>query len=146
MCAATTLATTLLPSLRSSMTHEHLASAGTRVSRGRTLTHVQRALTVAQVALGLALLTAAGLLVNSLLRLGAVDPGFRTDGVLGFSVSVPSDHPAGQRTMLWQRVLDNVRAIPGVSDAGWISNLPPEQRKGVYIPFTIVGREAARPD
>ncbi len=146
VCAATTLATTLLPSLRSSMTHEHLASAGTRVSRGRTLTHVQRALTVAQVALGLALLTAAGLLVNSLLQLGAVEPGFRTDGVLGFSVSVPSDHPADRRTMLWQRVLDNVRAIPGVSDAGWISNLPPEQRKGVFIPFTIAGRVPSRPD
>ncbi len=51
----------LLPALHVSFGREHLVGGtGTRSTRGRVLANIQRALTVAQVALGLALLTAAG--------------------------------------------------------------------------------------
>jgi putative ABC transport system permease protein len=39
-------------------------------------------------------------------------------------------------------MLEAVRTIPGVASAGWITLLPPESRKGVFIPFSIEGRPA----
>jgi putative ABC transport system permease protein len=143
MCAAATIAAGLFPALHAGRQREDLlGGAGTRASGGQTVVKVQRALTVAQVALGLALLTSAGLLVHSLWRLSAVEPGFRRDGVVGFSVSVPSDHPRPQNVQLYARMLEAVRTIPGVASAGWITLLPPESRKGVFIPFSIEGRPA----
>jgi putative ABC transport system permease protein len=142
-CAAATIIAGLFPALHAAGRREDLLSgSGTRASGGHRVTRVQRILTVAQVALGLALLTTAGLLVHSLWRLSAVDPGFRRAGVFGFSLTVPSNHPAAQTTALYARMLDAVRTIPGVTSAGWTTWLPPEPRKGVFIPFSIEGRPA----
>jgi putative ABC transport system permease protein len=66
--------------------------------------------------------------------------------VLGFNLSVPSDHPRRLNAALYERILDGVAALPGVRSAGWITYLPPEQRKGVFVPFTIPGRASDRPD
>ena len=143
-CAAATIIAGLFPALHAAGRREDLlGGSGTRTAGGQRVAHVQRALTVAQVALGLALLTTAGLLVHSLWRLSAVDPGFRREGVFGFSLTVPSNHPPAQTTMLYARMLDAVRTIPGVTSAGWTTWLPPEPRKGVFIPFSIEGRPPA---
>jgi putative ABC transport system permease protein len=141
--AAATIIAGLFPALHAVHRREDLlGGSGTRASGGQRIVRVQRALTVAQVALGLALLTTAGLLVHSLWRLSAVDPGFRREGVFGFSLTVPSNHPPGQTSMLYARMLDAVRSIPGVTSAGWTTWLPPEPRKGVFIPFAVEGRPA----
>ena len=145
ICTLAALVAGFLPALHAGRQREDLlGGSGTRASGGRVVAQVQLALTVIQVALGLGLLTSAGLLVHSLWRLSSVDPGFRTQGVLGFALSVPSDHQWQQRAQLYQRVLDATRDIPGVQSVGWITNLPPESRKGVFAPFTLVGDPAVQ--
>ena len=61
-------------------------SAGSLLPGGRTFARGQErlrgALVVAEIALALVLLTGAGLMMQSFLRLRAVDPGFRPDNVL----------------------------------------------------------------
>lgn len=139
-CATAAVFSGLLPALHSSLDREHLMSgAGSRSSAGRLLRNVQRVLTAAQVALGLALLVAAGLLVNSLWRLSDVDPGFRSADVVGFTFSVPSDHPRKALPALYDRVLAGLASLPGVESVGLVNYLPPEQRKGVFVPVTIDG-------
>ncbi len=144
VCAASAIVAGLVPALHTSLQREDLlGGSGTRTSGGRTLANVQRALTVTQVALGLALLTAAGLLSHSLWLLSSVNPGFRTQGVFGFEVAVPSTREgnrelhAQQIQQLYQRMLDETRSIPGVISAGWITNLPPETLSGVFVPFSF---------
>jgi putative ABC transport system permease protein len=153
VCAGAALLAGLFPALHTSGQRENLlGGAGSRAFGGRVLGQFQRGLTVAQMALGLGLLAGAGLLAHSLLRLSSVDPGFRTAGVLGFELAVPSSHSgdaaaralATTRTMkLFQRMLEETRSIPGVLSAGWITNLPPETRSGMFLPFSIVGAAQA---
>jgi len=133
----------MLPALHSGLDREHLLSgSGTRTSPSRLFTRVQRVLTIAQIALGLALLTSAGLLVNSLWRLGDVDPGFTARGVLGFTFDVPGDHPAAQVPALYERLLAGIGSLPGVESVGLVNFLPPEQRKGVFVPVKVEGTAA----
>jgi putative ABC transport system permease protein len=139
-CVAAAIVSGVLPAVYSSVDRGHLLSAGTRSSPGRLLTRVQRVLSTAQIALGLALLTAAGLLVNSLWRLSDVDPGFRSRGVVGFAFTVPGDHPRGETPALYDRILQGIAAVPGVQSVGLVNFLPPEDRKGVFVPVTIEGR------
>jgi predicted permease len=93
---------------------------------------------VVQIALGVGLLAAAGLLTHSLLRLGSVNPGFRTEGTIAFEVAFASGRPL-ETPQHYQRILEATRSLPGVVSAGWITNPPPETRAGVFMPFSIVG-------
>src|SRR5262249_56806449 len=74
---------------------------GGRASAGRERHRLRHALVAAQVALGLVLLVACGLVVRSLLALQAVDPGFRTSGAATFQLFLPAaqypDAPAPLR-------------------------------------------------
>jgi putative ABC transport system permease protein len=112
---------------------------GLRASAGRDASRVQRALCVAQIALGVALLAGAGLLANSLWQLGRVDPGFDADRVLGFNLSVPSDVAWTERPAFYEAALREIRTVPGVERAGLISFLPPETRAGVFMGLAIDG-------
>jgi putative ABC transport system permease protein len=137
-CIAAALAAGLFPALHVSLkTDETVRTPGLRASAGRAVTRVQQGLCVAQIALGMALLAAAGLLAHSLWRLSSVDPGFDSARVLGFNVSVPNDQPMDARIRFYARAIDEVRSIPGVERAGMISFLPPETRAGVFMGLAI---------
>jgi putative ABC transport system permease protein len=132
----------LLPALLTSQQRGNVAgSLGNRALGGRMLAQFQQTLTVVQVALGLGLLAVAGLLTQSLLRLSSVNPGFRTEGVIGFELSIPSNHSSTAKQLI-QRMLEETRSIPGVLSAGWITNLPPETRQGMFLQFSIAGPAA----
>jgi len=92
--------------------------------------------------LGVALLAAAGLLAHSLWRLSTVDPGFQSERILGFNLSVPTNLTMQERQRFYTNALDAVNSIPGVSGAGMISFLPPETRAGVFMPLSIEGEPA----
>jgi putative ABC transport system permease protein len=82
---------------------------------------------VGQLALTLILLTGAGLLGRSLLRVLSVSPGFRTEQVLTLdlslsNVSKPEDKP--RRVAFLNDLISGLRAIPGVTDAGGTGYLP----------------------
>lgn len=86
---------------------------------------VRTALVVAEVALALVLLVGAGLMIRSLDNLLRANPGYRTDNLLTMRIALPSsryDGPAQQA--FYSQLLERVRALPGVSQAGAISHLP----------------------
>ena len=140
VCLGTALAAGLFPALHvSAKTDEAVRSPGMRASAGRGVARVQQLLCVAQIALGMALLACAGLLANSLWQLQRVDPGFESERVLGFNLSVPNDISLPERVGFYARALEEVRTIPGVERAGLISFLPPEPRAAVYMGIAIEG-------
>ena len=76
-------------------------------------------LVVAEVSLALILLVGAGLMMKSLYRLLAVDPGIRTERVLTMGMSLRTAQYNKDPAILnfWDQVLDRVRALPGVEAA-----------------------------
>jgi putative ABC transport system permease protein len=83
-------------------------------------------LAVSEVALALVLLTGAGLMMKSLYRLMSVDAGFHPDHVLKLEMDLRTqqyEKDPAVRTF-WQKVLDGVRALPGVESAGLGTAVP----------------------
>jgi putative ABC transport system permease protein len=86
---------------------------------------VRRTLVVVQVALALVLLTGAGLMVQSFLRMQRVDLGFDGDRVLTMQVTLSGQayqQPAAA-VDFFGRLADRVRALPGVESASLVSGL-----------------------
>jgi putative ABC transport system permease protein len=81
---------------------------------------------VGEVALSLMLLVGSGLLLESFSNLRGLDPGFRSDHVLSMRLVVPDTKykDFAKRTEFFQRVLERLRAVPGVKVAGFTSALP----------------------
>ncbi len=87
---------------------------------------VRRALVTAQIGFAFMLLIGAGLLLASFQRVLAIDPGFNPSGVLTARISPPSARypdDVALRTFT-NRVLERVRALPGVQHAGITSSIP----------------------
>jgi predicted permease len=79
---------------------------------------LRRGLVVAQVALSLLLLVGAGLFARSLHNLRALDPGFRADRLVAFSVEPAlSGYDEARVQAFASRVQDELRALPGVTNA-----------------------------
>ena len=116
---------------------------------GRGTAQMMGVMTVAEVALALMLVAAAGWLVQSFSRLRSTDPGFVTSGRLMVDVR---PNPQGVRgpdqTLAWTRNLfDRLRAIPGVSGVGSTVAFPLRgQLDGsVFVQFRGEPFEPARP-
>ena len=90
---------------------------GTSARGARVL---RRALVVAQVAFAFVLLVGAGLLFASFRRILAIDPGFRSDGILTVSISLPRTRYADTPSLVafHNRALAALRALPGITSAG----------------------------
>ncbi|HSQ04216.1 MAG TPA: FtsX-like permease family protein, partial [Burkholderiales bacterium] len=86
---------------------------------------MRRTLVVAEVALALVLLVSAGLLLHSLQRLFAIDPGFDASRLLTMQVQTAGhrfDEAATHR--FFDEALEAVRQVPGVAAAAFTSQLP----------------------
>ena len=83
-----------------------------------------RLIIAGQLASTLVLLVGAGLLGRSLLRVLAVDPGFRTEGVLTMELALPDDPTKVQRVQFLSEVIARLRNIPGVQEVGGTNVLP----------------------
>jgi putative ABC transport system permease protein len=99
---------------------------GGRGGDGAVRERVRAWLVAAEVALALVLLTTAGLMVRSFLRVQAVQPGFRSDSVLLFDLQLPaSRYPTeASQIMLFEQLAARLEALPAVRAAGAISYLP----------------------
>jgi putative ABC transport system permease protein len=117
---------------------------------GRRTRH---ALAVSEIALAMVLLVGAGLMINSVLRLQQVNPGFDPANVMNFELSVPEGAPYVERlpggdieratplvASFYRRLLDKVTAIPGVESAGMITPF------GFGYTFSVLGKPAPPPD
>ncbi len=101
-----------------------LSQAGRAVTgRGEGLRSL---MVVSEIALTLVLLTGAGLLLKSFLRMRAVDPGFRAENVLTMTVDLPES--LYKTTVSIQafhaRTLEKLSNLPGVLAAGAVNWLP----------------------
>jgi predicted permease len=87
---------------------------------------IRRALVTSQVAFALMLLIGAGVMVSSLQRILALDPGFRGEGVITGLISLPaSRYPEDSNLRsVAARLLERVRALPGVQAAGFSTIIP----------------------
>jgi putative ABC transport system permease protein len=96
---------------------------GTTASRARA--QLRNALVVAEIASCVVLLTGAGLLIRSFVRLQSVNPGFRPDHVLTMQLTLPEARYSGWKVAAFYRqLLERLQALPGVQVAGIARNLP----------------------
>jgi putative ABC transport system permease protein len=98
-------------------------SVGAQGARARRL---RTTLVVAEIALTVVLLAGAGLLLRSYAAVLAVDPGFNAEGLLvaDTPLSPMRYENSADRDAFYQRVLERVRALPGVESAGYTNFAP----------------------
>jgi putative ABC transport system permease protein len=103
---------------------QSLNQGGRAIHEGRQ--GLRNALVVSEVALALVLLTGAGLMLKSFLRIRAVDPGFRPENVLTLTVDLPDSmyHTATGMQSFHTRILAKLSSLPGVVAAGAVNWLP----------------------
>jgi putative ABC transport system permease protein len=140
--AATTMCFALVPALQA--TKADAAAALGRGGRGHVGgRHVaQRVLVAAQVALAIVLLTGAGLLIRSFVRLQQVSPGFDPSNVLTFRMSASWSENANAVVARHARTMARLEQIPGIEAAAVSEAMP----AGVDFPpgeFSIVGRDTS---
>jgi putative ABC transport system permease protein len=109
---------------------------------------LRRVLVGGQVAIALVLLTGAGLLVQSFLRLRQVDPGFRPDGLLTARVELSTKRftAAAARREFYRDLVDRLSHLPGVKSAAIARALPMTGRLEIGDwSFILEGRAASPP-
>ncbi|HVL67785.1 MAG TPA: ABC transporter permease [Vicinamibacterales bacterium] len=143
---ATGLLFGMLPALRFSRRVEAAAlregPRGTAGGRER----VRPVLVAAQIAASVLLLVGAGLLLRALHRVQAIDPGFDARGVLTVRTPLPMDRyqATAARGAFYERVVDEIQALPGVSAAAYTSFTPMVMRGGIWA-IDVPGRTAGAP-
>jgi predicted permease len=122
------LAVGLIPVVAARRTNlaQSVRDEGRSGTQGRGPRLVRRVLVTSQVAVALMLLVGAGVLYASFERVLQIDPGFRADNVLTGTVSLPAARYAEDNDIrsAAARLLEKVRAIPGVQAAGVTTSLP----------------------
>jgi putative ABC transport system permease protein len=127
ICAGTMLLFALFPAFE--LTRRQLTGSlqeGGRGSGGPRASRMRSGLIVGEVALSLILLVGAGLLIRSLGKLQAVNPGFNVENLLVMTLRLPaSRYPtANDATRFFEEVVARARQLPGVRVAAASSNVP----------------------
>ena len=138
---ATGLLFSIVPALQSA--HASTADVLQQHARGNTggrSRSFRDGLVVVQVAATLVLLVAAGLMLQTLANLNAIERGFDADNVLTMVVPLmPKYAEPSKRPGFYDPILDGVRALPGVRGAAFGSSLP-FQSTGFTSGFGVDGR------
>lgn len=143
----TGLAFGLAPALRagSSSALDALRS-GARAGGGRTQ-RLRAALVATEIAASVVLLVTSGLLIRAVWRIQSVDPGFEAENVLTLRTALPVGEgkydSLPKRAHYYQRVLEEVRALPGVRSAAFATGLPLAMRGRIW-PVSLAGEELVR--
>jgi putative ABC transport system permease protein len=119
---------------------------GQRAGGGRK-EHLRSSLVVVEIVVSVVLLVSTGLLMRSLWSIQSTDPGFRSEGVLTLRTALPPSQygKTARREEFYTRVLSDVRALPGVTHAAYVSFLPMAFVGGIW-PVAIPGKPATRAD
>ena len=148
----------LVPALHASRLDlsDTLKQGGSKATGTRASARLRSALVVAEIALSVVLLAAAGLLLRSFQSLQHVDLGFTTDRVLvAYTEYAVRDDPAGMavdlrtRSRFYADVLDRLRAVPGVRAASGVAYLgmgrEPRSPRDFFVQGRPEGRAGERP-
>ena len=134
----------LLPILSSvtSPSQQALREGGRFGGGGRSARRTRNALVVVQLALAVTLLAGSGLLLRSFSKVLDESPGFDSGGVLTAAINLSTQRYPEERERLaaFARVLERVRALPGVSAAG-LSDVVPFDGSDGGSSYRVVGRE-----
>jgi putative ABC transport system permease protein len=144
---AVSLATGVIFGLAPALEGSGLALSETLKQAGRGITgaagsrRMRRVLIVGEVALSLVLVIGAGLLIKSFARLLSVHPGFQVQKLITARISLSEQTYQDDRRVaaFYSRLLERVRALPGVLSASFVSQLPLTGGPG-GDPFSIEGR------
>ncbi len=119
---------------------------GGRTSAGAGRRRLRRALVIVEFALALTLLAGGGLALRSFWNLTRVDLGVQTENVITFFLPVPEGRlsEAGQINSYYDRLLERIEAVPGVSKATATTGLP-LRGSGFGMAFTIAGAPPVDP-
>jgi putative ABC transport system permease protein len=136
-----------LPAFRASrMTLSDALKEGGRGSGGGGRHRLGSALVVAEVALALTLLVAAGLSVRGTLRVLWSDDGYDPEGVLTMRLTLPQARYGDdeRKRQFFERLVERARALPGVERAA-VTNVVPSGGHNTSRTLEVDGRPAARP-
>lgn len=125
----------VLPALKVCRTADGSAlKEGARGGQGRGTERLRSTLVVAQIVASVVLMVSAGLLIQALMTVQAIDPGFTTTNVLTLQTWLPTPkyELSNTRERFYQQVLGEVHALPGVTRAAYISFLPMTMRGGIW--------------
>jgi predicted permease len=143
LAASTSVLFGLLPAWQTSRidVQRALTSGGSRSIAGGSRHIARRLLVVAEVALGVVMLIAAGLLMRQFASLRSLDPGFTPDRLYTVSVSLQDARykDAAAVTRLFSTSLAKLQQTPGIEAAAVSQRLPYERL--LNMGFTIEGRE-----
>ena len=115
--------------------------------RGVAARRLRDTLLVLEAAFAVILIAGATLLARSFVRLMAVDPGYRADGVLITTVELPDGAPSVRIDNLIDRTLERLRAMPGVITAGAGAMIPLMRQTAMTsfaVPEAAAGGKPAR--
>jgi putative ABC transport system permease protein len=121
--------------------NQPLKESGSRSSEGFKHRRLRSLLVIGEIALATALLTGAGIVLQSFLRVLHTNPGFDPDRLLTLRVTLPQYKYPSQtsRQAFFERLLSQVESTPGVSSVSGIDN--PPLWGGIMCTFSIEGRD-----
>ncbi len=125
----------VLPAFRASRQMYGLALRdGARTGASRRTERVRSGLVIAQVAVSIVLVVSTAVLIRALIRVQAIPTGFDAQRVMTVRTVLPWSEYTLQdrRVAFYRRVLEGVRAVPGVTGAAYTSFLPMVNRGGVW--------------
>ncbi|HEX7330489.1 MAG TPA: ABC transporter permease [Pyrinomonadaceae bacterium] len=124
-----------------------LAEAGRRQGTSARSRLLGRLIVAGQVAITLTLLTGAGLLGRSMLRVLSIDPGFETEHIVNLDLKLPDLEPGneGRRAQFLGQLISGIRALPGVEAVGGTNVLPLKQPDSPDGTFVVVNPQQLSP-
>jgi putative ABC transport system permease protein len=118
----------ILPAIRAMRTDpfETLKDDAQRTTASASANRVRHGLIVAEIALAMILLAGAGLLVRTMIHLSRLQPGVDARNVLTMRLTLPAEKYKGPAIIpFFDRLVEEVRNIPGVRTAAVASQFPP---------------------
>ena len=131
----------LLPALQASRpdVRESLQEGSAGAGLGPQPQRLRRLLVLAQLALGVVLLTATGLFLVSLRKAARLDLGFDQTGVLLVGFDFPASLGRAEAVPFYRRVLERVAAVPGVVAASYGNHAPLWLEGGDWEEIRVAG-------
>jgi predicted permease len=124
--AGVALGVVAVPSLTRRSFAQILRDGGRGNTAGRQRHQVRQVLIASEVAMAVVLLVGSGLMLRTIARLSAVDPGFKVEGLLTAGVSLGTTPDQARLVAFYDRVLKEVAGMPGVISVGAANSLPIE--------------------
>jgi putative ABC transport system permease protein len=100
---------------------------------------VRQALVIAEISAALILVLTTTVVLQNLLRLQEVQPGFRPDSVLQVRISLPPTYKSAEDLgRFYDRLRDRLAVLPGIGSIG-VTSIAPLSGLGSTVPFRVEG-------